>query len=480
MVNFTKIIESSFEWTMAVCFRPFNLKKWLILTFIAWMAGYLAGGGGLNLPLPEKKAENKQSVLARSKPDSQSSANKSDAGKLPGSRTAADKSNTCDIKERVSSKGPVSGAIISLVTLFCLFIIILMTWLFSRFSFIFLGAVAKNDASIRVPFREYKNIGNSLCGFYLFFTAGFAIVLGGLIYPLIRSLIKIGVFDKPMTAWLKQIFLTALPYGLLILLLIFISTGVFFITMHFVLPVMFKKNIKFAQAWPKVWGLLMANKNSFIIYILIVIALWICSGLAYLAVSLMAFLGLLLPGVMVALICYAIYTVIPPAFNIVYMAVLGMIFVPLLIGITYCLAAAYLPVAVFRRTLSMKFLGALNEDYDLFKLNSSGEALKGSIQKKQSPELAAVLSFFIPGLGQFYNGQAGKGLLVFCSSFLFLPWALGVIDAFQTAQKIDRGEIISHKKTGCLIAFLIGGAALGGIFLFLLFLAAVVFGINKV
>jgi hypothetical protein len=104
----------------------------------------------------------------------------------------------------------------------------------------------------------------------------------------------------------------------------------------------------------------------------------------------------------------------------------------------------------------------------------------GSIQKKQSPELAAVLSFFIPGLGQFYNGQAGKGLLVFCASFLFLPWVLGVIDAFQTARKIDRGEMIKQRKTGCLIAFLIGGVTLGSIFLFLLFLAAAVFGINKV
>ena len=32
-------------------------------------------------------------------------------------------------------------------------------------------------------------------------------------------------------------------------------------------------------------------------------------------------------------------------------------------------------------------------------------------QKRKDPFGAAVLSFFIPGLGQYYNGQVGKGLL---------------------------------------------------------------------
>lgn len=82
---------------------------------------------------------------------------------------------------------------------------------------------------------------------------------------------------------------------------------------------------------------------------------------------------------------------------------------------------------------------------------------QGGIKKREhSPALAAVLSFFVAGLGQFYNGQAGKGILVFCTSLLFIPWILGIIDAYQTAEKINRGEVVLHKKTGCLISFLVG------------------------
>lgn len=66
----------------------------------------------------------------------------------------------------------------------------------------------------------------------------------------------------------------------------------------------------------------------------------------------------------------------------------------------------------------------------------------------KNPGLAAVLSFFWPGLGQFYNGDMGKGVLfllsyavlVFtCIFFLFaIPvWIIGIVDAYQSAERIN-------------------------------------------
>lgn len=359
MVDFTRIIEVSFEWTRAVCFRPFHLKKWLMLTFIAWIAGFLAGGFNFNPPWPDKKTEHKQSEVSKPSQNSQPVLRESD------SATA--------IKSKQTNRRLIFGIIFLAILLF-LMIIILMTWLFSRFSFIFLGAVAKNDASVKIPFREYKTLGNSLCGFYLAFTAGFSLALGGLVYPLIRSLIKIGVFDKPMPAGFKQVFLTVLPYGILIILLFLIAGLISFITGHFVLPVMLKEKSKITQAWPKTFSLLMSNKSSFILYILVILALCICAGMVYSLVYLMVFLGLIFPGGVVAGICYLIYLAIPPSLHVLYFVLLGMILVPLLSCISYCLAAIYLPIAVFKRTFSMKFITALNGDYDLFKFNP-GEVL---------------------------------------------------------------------------------------------------------
>ena len=46
------IIKKSFERTVLILFKPFTLKKWLMLLFIAWLAGALAGGGNFDFRLP--------------------------------------------------------------------------------------------------------------------------------------------------------------------------------------------------------------------------------------------------------------------------------------------------------------------------------------------------------------------------------------------------------------------------------------------
>lgn len=81
-------------------------------------------------------------------------------------------------------------------------------------------------------------------------------------------------------------------------------------------------------------------------------------------------------------------------------------------------------------------------------------AAKLAIKTKQvkSPVLAAFMSFFIGGLGQIYNGQAGKGLLIFFTSWLIIPWIYGIIDAYQTADKINAGTLAIASRPGCAIA----------------------------
>lgn len=62
----------------------------------------------------------------------------------------------------------------------------------------------------------------------------------------------------------------------------------------------------------------------------------------------------------------------------------------------------------------------------------------------KSPALALMLSFFIPGVGQMYNGQVGKGIgmLVLCI-FLWLfwlgwiIWIWAMINAYSSAKAIN-------------------------------------------
>jgi len=67
----------------------------------------------------------------------------------------------------------------------------------------------------------------------------------------------------------------------------------------------------------------------------------------------------------------------------------------------------------------------------------------------KNPTLAAILSI-IPGLGQAYNGQILRGLLLFFTTgiglllFVFpgiIVWIFGIYDSYRTAKKMNYGDI---------------------------------------
>ena len=73
-------------------------------------------------------------------------------------------------------------------------------------------------------------------------------------------------------------------------------------------------------------------------------------------------------------------------------------------------------------------------------------------QPMKNPGLAAVLSFFFMGLGQFYNGQFAKGflfmilygiswgLMFVVIGFITTPilWIWGIVDAYKQAEALNR------------------------------------------
>jgi TM2 domain-containing membrane protein YozV len=66
-----------------------------------------------------------------------------------------------------------------------------------------------------------------------------------------------------------------------------------------------------------------------------------------------------------------------------------------------------------------------------------------------SPFVAAILSFFIPGLGQFYTGQLTKAILLFIAAVIFgllstiligipfyiIVWIYSMVDAYNAADR---------------------------------------------
>ncbi|MGP8190241.1 MAG: double zinc ribbon domain-containing protein [Methanobacterium sp.] len=75
---------------------------------------------------------------------------------------------------------------------------------------------------------------------------------------------------------------------------------------------------------------------------------------------------------------------------------------------------------------------------------------------QKNPGIAAVLSALFVGLGQIYNGEILKGIILIIAyavscvlifvliGFITTPilWLFGVYDAYNTANKINAGEIV--------------------------------------
>lgn len=73
------------------------------------------------------------------------------------------------------------------------------------------------------------------------------------------------------------------------------------------------------------------------------------------------------------------------------------------------------------------------------------------VVSEKSPGLAAVLSFFWAGLGQIYNGEISKGILLIVAyaiscalmaiviGFFTTPilWIYGMVDAYKTAERFN-------------------------------------------
>lgn len=73
---------------------------------------------------------------------------------------------------------------------------------------------------------------------------------------------------------------------------------------------------------------------------------------------------------------------------------------------------------------------------------------------RRKPDLAALLSAFVPGLGQTYNGQPVKGALIAATSWMILPWAAGVVDAIFTAERVNRRSSVheTSRRPGLAMA----------------------------
>ncbi|MBR1966342.1 MAG: hypothetical protein IKA22_07010 [Lentisphaeria bacterium] len=75
-----------------------------------------------------------------------------------------------------------------------------------------------------------------------------------------------------------------------------------------------------------------------------------------------------------------------------------------------------------------------------------------NVVNPKSPFLAELLSCLIVGVGQMYNGQVAKGVVLLIATAIigsatlgigyFVLWLIAIIDAGKIARKINAGKVV--------------------------------------
>jgi len=358
MVDFGAVIGDSVNWTKKMLFRPFNLKKWLILAFVAIMAGAMSNGCNLNTSGGnDNRHESSQSCS--------SSAESLSAAGAAGTCTAPSACSRLSTPEMA-----VVWTVLGIAILFVLLIVILFTWLGARFSFVFIEDIVKDDASVKKPFADNAEIGNSYFKFALLFMLTF--------FACVVAMIALGIFifaksglmaalssPEPSGSAVGGFLLVFIPF-LVVFVIVAAGVGIFStMVVDLALPIMYKDRIRVLAGIGKAWDIVKANKGNFLVYLLIKLGLGIGAGIAYLVVFIIGLLIALVPMILLSVVLYFISMALPAGAVLAYWVIVGIILTPVAFFLLYCLLALNVPFAVFFRTMSMKFLERLDPNYAL-------------------------------------------------------------------------------------------------------------------
>ena len=230
---------AAYEWMKTILFRPFDIGRWLVIAFAAFIGG--SWGNGFNFNYNDWKGS--------------------------------------DWKYRWSSHGTLADggvpawliALVIIGTLVVILIIIAVMWVTSRGQFIFTDCVVKNRAAIAEPWREFRREGNSYFLFSLVF-AFLGLLAAGILVLIIA--VPFGFFSGD-----RSDFGAPLIIALIILGLVWLAFALFFaLVFHFMVPVMYRRRCSAKEAFLDVFRLILRSPGPFVLLVLFGIVLTIAVG----------------------------------------------------------------------------------------------------------------------------------------------------------------------------------------------------------
>ncbi len=240
-ITYSQPLNRAWQRARLVLFSPFDLGKWLVVGFAAWLANLGGGSGG-----------------------GFSGRTKVDAAELQNLRHVGDSfQHAFDWTSRHVIWLPLIGLGLFLFIALVLFVL----WLSSRGKFIFLDNVVHDRAEITRPWKRYRRLGDSL---FLWRLALVAVGLG------ITAVLLGGMFG--LAAMFRSSFLSPIVLAPTILLALGLATLYAFIALYlegFVIPIMYRFDLKATEAWRVFLDWWYEHTVPFVVYGLFVLGLYI-------------------------------------------------------------------------------------------------------------------------------------------------------------------------------------------------------------
>jgi hypothetical protein len=239
-IEIFKPFGEAFELTKRILFQPFDLKKWFVIGFAAWLSNL--GSGNYNFRY-----------------------NRGDWKDVPWFQ------DLIDTISQIPHWILWCGLAVFIVLLLAL--LILFAWLRARGRFMFVDCIVKNRGAIAEPWREFREQGNSY--FLLALLVGFiTAVIAGIsslpfMLPIIRGVTFLHLHDVYLIC---MIVLWVVILALLILAWSLIA--------HFMVAVMYRRRCSAGEAFRVALSLIANYPGEITLYWLFWIVLGIASAIA--------------------------------------------------------------------------------------------------------------------------------------------------------------------------------------------------------
>ena len=234
-IEIIKPFEAAVELTKKILFQPFDLKKWCVIGFAAFLAKL---GGGFNFNYNwNSQANSQQSAVWQ------------------------------DIAEAIHQipHWIIIGGV-SLVVVLVLALVIVFAWLRARGRLMFIDCIVKNRGAIAEPWREFSKQGNSLFVFSLCVGCGLLVVAAMLALPFFLPVMRGVTFLHLHDAYLiSMIILWALVIVFLVLTWALVA--------HFMVAIMYRRRCLSREAFRIAFALIADHPGEITLYCLFSIAL---------------------------------------------------------------------------------------------------------------------------------------------------------------------------------------------------------------